>query len=105
MIEKDGEKIVLDTTYKEFKSIDDFSKGDVFQVSTYCLLHNAKHAIVLYPQCQDERDYMYYLNTQYDDDENKKDYKIEFKTINLKHSEISDEIIKENIVKVLGTKA
>ena len=50
MVEKDdGEKIVLDTKYKKFVTTDDFSNADVFQVSTYCLLHKANYAILLYP--------------------------------------------------------
>ena len=100
MIEKENDKIVLDTKYKKFTNIDDFSNADVFQVSTYCLLHNAQHAIILYPQYNESKEYFYCLNT----DNLKEKYKIEFRTINLKYEDISKEIdsIKNEIIQILG---
>ncbi len=101
MIKKNEEpkKIVLDTKYKEFKSTNDFSNADVFQVSTYCLLHDADYAILLYPQYDDARvDKVYDLNNYYkDDEEDKKRYKIHFKTINLQYDYIGK---KENLEKL-----
>lgn len=89
MAEKDdGEKIVLDTKYKEFHGFDDAANSDIFQVSAYCLLHNAKHAVLIYPR-YDEKDPSlseYFLNT----DENAPKIKIGFKTINLKHESLKD---------------
>ena len=43
-------KIVLDTKYKRFESLDDVKNADIFQVSTYCMLHAKNQAILLYPQ-------------------------------------------------------
>ena len=87
LYEKPDKKIVLDTKYKKFKTSDDFSNADVFQVSTYCILHEAKHAILLYPQWdKDIKPNLqeYYLNN------GKNDYKIEFKTVNLKYDNLKN---------------
>lgn len=108
MVEKgDGnelERIVLDTKYKKFVSSDDFSNTDVFQVSTYCLLHNAYHAILLYPKYGTngpDRDFE--LNI---DEEIKEKYQIDFKTINLQYDYIGKkenlESIKEDIKRILN---
>ena len=108
MVEKgDGEeleRIVLDTKYKKFVSSDDFSNADVFQVSTYCLLHNAHHAILLYPKCgNNEPDKDFELNI---DEEIKEKYQIDFKTINLQYDYIGKkenlEKIKEDIKRILN---
>ena len=108
MVEKgDGkelERIVLDTKYKEFVSSDDFSNADVFQVSTYCLLHNAYHAILLYPKYgTNEPDRDFELNI---DEEIKEKYQIDFKTINLQYDYIGKEgnleSIKEDIKRILN---
>lgn len=97
----DGRKIIIDTKYKKFQSLDDFSNADVFQVSTYCLLHNANHAILLYPRWGNtEPDISdYYLNT-----ENGKEYKINFKTVNLKYDNLKDKIgrTKDGIIYEIG---
>lgn len=87
----DGYNIILDTKYKKLQSFDDFSNADVFQVSSYCLLHGVEHAILLYPRYDKEKPAIpdYCLNT---DD---KKYKINFKTVNLKYGNLKDEL--ENI--------
>ena len=86
--ERGDDKIIIDTKYKEFRQLSDFSPQDVYQVSTYCLLHDAERAILIYPQWQQINDCMLCeLNT---DDENKH-YKIRFKTINICQN------IKENL--------
>lgn len=87
----DGYSIIIDTKYKKLQSSDDFSNADVFQVSSYCLLHGAKHAILLYPRYDEEKPIIpdYCLNTE------DKNYKINFKTINLKYGNLKDEL--ENI--------
>lgn len=89
MAEKDdGEKIVLDTKYKEFHGLSDVANADIFQVSAYCLLHNATHAVLIYPR-YDEKDPSlseYLLNT----DGQCPKIKIGFKTINLKHESLKD---------------
>lgn len=86
--EKDNDKIIIDTKYKIFKGIDDFSNADVFQVSTYCLLHNTNHAILLYPRYDEENPIIlnYCLNTE------DKNYKINFRTVNLKYDNLKKEL-------------
>ena len=91
------EKIILDTKYKELKNSNDFTNADVFQVSTYCLLHNVNNAILLYPQWDDEKiDTFYYLNND-EFDKNKNRYRIFFKTINLKYDYLGDTKTLNNI--------
>ena len=88
MAEKnDGEKIVLDTKYKKFRGLSDVANADIFQVSAYCLLHNAKHAVLIYPRWGEDPSLPeYYLNT----DGNAPEIQIGFKTINLKHESLKD---------------
>lgn len=104
LIKKGKEKVVLDTKYKKFTNINDFSNADVFQVSTYCLLHNAHRAILLYPQWNDNKieDKIFYLNT--DDTEGQEPYSILFATINLRYDYIGDNLalIKDEIERVLN---
>lgn len=96
----DSYSIILDTKYKKLQSSDDFSNADVFQVSSYCLLHGAKHAILLYPRYDEEKPIIpdYHLNTE------DKNYKINFKTINLKYGNLKDELesIKNEIKEFLN---
>lgn len=94
MVEKgDGEeleRIVLDTKYKKFVSSDDFSNADVFQVSTYCLLHNANKAVLIYPRWNKEvpKVSSFKLNTD------EKDIKIDFKTIDLCYTNLKQHLEK-----------
>lgn len=47
---EDGQKLVLDTKYKNnYGKYGEFSNSDIFQVTTYCRLHNAHNAVLLYP--------------------------------------------------------
>ncbi len=100
LAEKDNDKIIIDTKYKIFKGIDDFSNADVFQVSTYCLLHNTNHAILLYPRYDEEKPIIpnYCLNTE------DKNYKINFRTVNLKYDNLKKELesIKNEIKEFLN---
>ncbi|MCR4880749.1 MAG: McrC family protein [bacterium] len=89
--ERKDQKIIIDTKYKEFKNTDDFSNADVFQVSTYCLLHKANHAILLYPRWGEETPKI----PQYCLNNGEKNYKIDFKTVNLKYDNL-----KENLPKI-----
>jgi 5-methylcytosine-specific restriction endonuclease McrBC regulatory subunit McrC len=92
LVEKGNEKIIVDTKYKKFETPSDFSNPDVFQISTYCLLHDTKKAILIYPQWN--KNYIpkqiSYLNTP------AKDYVIQFSTVNLqkdlKTSNIEEEL-------------
>lgn len=94
MVEKgDGEeleRIVLDTKYKKFVSSDNFSNADVFQVSTYCLLHNANKAVLIYPRWNKEvpKVSSFKLNTD------EKDIKIDFKTIDLCYTNLKQHLEK-----------
>ena len=45
---------VLDTKYKRFENFEDVSSADIYQVTTYCLLHDTRDAILLYPQWSNE---------------------------------------------------
>lgn len=100
LIEKnDGEKIILDTKYKKFASSDDFSNADVFQVSTYCLLHNTNKAVLIYPRWNNTVPKVpsFKLNT------NEKDIKIDFKTIDLCYENLRQNLdkIKYDIKEIL----
>lgn len=103
MVEKgDGdelERIVLDTKYKKFVSSDDFSNADVFQVSTYCLLHNAGKAVLIYPRWNKEVPNVpsFKLNTD------EKDIKINFKTIDLCYTNLKQHLeeIRDDIKDIL----
>ncbi len=95
----DKENVIIDTKYKRLNSADDFSNADVYQVSTYCLLHGSNKAILLYPRWGNEKPDIpeYYLNTA------EKEIKIEFKTINLKYDDLEKNLenIKTEISKIL----
>ncbi len=87
-LEKDGEKIVLDTKYK----IGSFTNADIYQVCTYCLLHKANNAVLFYPLQYDEgfNEYFkkgssYELNTT----ETKEKIYIHRVYINLYHDELN----------------
>ncbi len=103
MVEKgDGdelERIVLDTKYKKFVSSDDFSNADVFQVSTYCLLHNADKAVLIYTRWNKEVPNVpsFKLNTD------EKDIKINFKTIDLCYTNLKQHLeeIRDDIKDIL----
>ena len=94
-------KIIIDTKYKKFENTADFSNADVFQVSTYCLLHNTSHAVLLYPQWgKDKPDIPgYYLNTD------SEKIRIYFKTINLKYKDLKNSIsdIKRELNEIISS--
>ena len=99
LAENKEQKIIIDTKYKKLANSNDFSNADVFQVSTYCLLHNTNRAVLLYPRWSDNPPGIpdYYLNTS------DKRIKIDFKTINLKYDNLKNNIqnIKEEIWQIL----
>ena len=96
---------IIDKKYKKFESFDDISSADIYQVSTYCLIHHYKQAILLYPQWNNTEVIEKCLNT--DDKFENCDYKIKFAPVNLRLNLKEDlksgdsEIVKElkNILK------
>lgn len=90
-------QVIIDTKYKKFTNFDDISSADIYQVTTYCLLHNYKRAILLYPQFENKEPDIkdYYLNN----DSNQ--YCIDFCTINLKHDDLNSVNTQKNIVEKL----
>ena len=90
-------KVIIDTKYKKFTNFDYISSADIYQVTTYCLLHNYNRAILLYPQFENDipdiKDY--YLNNDGDQ------YCIDFCTINLKHNDLNSVNTQKNIVEKL----
>lgn len=97
MIQKGADKIVIDTKYKKFENVDSFSNSDVFQVSTYCLLHNAQKAILLYPQCTINKPQIPQFSLNATEEDNR--LPINFTTINLQYKNLKNEIpkIKEEL--------
>jgi 5-methylcytosine-specific restriction enzyme subunit McrC len=80
--------IIIDTKYKKFITSNDFDNADVFQVSTYCLLHNSDHAILLYPQWDDKKTNIPQCLLNKDGER----IKIDFKTINLRYKDLESNI-------------
>ncbi len=87
--ERGDEKVIIDTKYKKFDTFKDVSNSDIFQVTTYCLLHNATKGILLYPRWKEDNNKKepFILNTGRNDSK----INIDFKTIDLK-----GELKKEN---------
>ena len=81
--EKGEEKVIIDTKYKKFETLEDVSNSDIFQVTTYCMLHDATKGILLYPRWEEDKEESYTLNTN-KGNSNLKDIEIAFKTIDLK---------------------
>lgn len=87
-------KVIIDTKYKKFTSFDDISSADIYQVTTYCLLHKYNRAILLYPQFGNEEPDIqeYHLNNDGEP------YRIDFCTINLKYNDLKNEQTQKDIV-------
>jgi len=51
----DKRVIIVDTKYKKFFGISDIANSDIYQVSTYCLLHGSKKAVIIYPQWDEQK--------------------------------------------------
>lgn len=92
-------KVIIDTKYKKFTDFDDISSADIYQVTTYCLLHNYKRAILLYPQYDKNVPdiYDYQLNCA------ENNYQIDFCTVNLKNNDLKDEKIQYCIINKIKT--
>ena len=94
---KGEEKVIIDTKYKKFETLDDVANSDIYQVTAYCLLHGAGKGILLYPKW-DKTEHQkegYYLNSDVI-----KDLKINFKTVNLK-KDLREELKKKDN-KIIG---
>lgn len=85
--ERGDEKVIIDTKYKKFETFKDVSNSDIFQVTTYCLLHNATKGILLYPRRKEDKEESYTLNIN-KGNSNLKDLEIDFKTIDLKKEDL-----------------
>lgn len=87
-------QIIIDTKYKKFTDFDDITSADIYQVTAYCLLHNYKRAILLYPQYDknvpDICDYQ--LNCA------ENNYYIDFCTVNLKNNDLKDKEVQNSII-------
>lgn len=87
-------QVIIDTKYKKFTNFDDISSADIYQVTTYCLLHNYKRAILLYPQYEKNVPdiYDYQLNCA------ENNYHIDFCTVNLKNNDLKDKEVQNSII-------
>ena len=89
---KGEEKVIIDTKYKKFETLDDVANSDIYQLTAYCLLHGAGKGILLYPKWDktEPQNEGYYLNSEVI-----KELKINFKTVNLK-KDLREELKKED---------
>ena len=55
-------QVIIDTKYKKFTDFDDISSADIYQVTTYCLLHNTNKAVIIYPEIDNDINKNYELN-------------------------------------------
>lgn len=87
-------QVIIDTKYKKFTCFDDIKNADIFQVSTYCLLHKYNRAVLLYPQFEEKEPDItnFHLNAE------ECQLNIDFCTINLKHNDLKDELVQQSIV-------
>ena len=87
-------QVIIDTKYKKFTNFDDISSADIYQVTTYCLLHNYKRAILLYPQYDKKEPDIcdYQLNCA------ENNYHIDFCTVNLKNNDLKDKEVQNSII-------
>lgn len=89
--------VIIDTKYKKFMNLKDVSSADIYQVITYCLLHNYNKAILLYPQFGDEEPDIkgFQVNN------NTCNYSIDFCTVNLKQDDLQNLEIQKCIINKL----
>lgn len=87
-------QVIIDTKYKKFSNFDDISSADIYQVTTYCLLHNYKRAILLYPQYDKKAPDIcdYQLNCA------ENNYHIDFCTVNLKNNDLKAQKVQNSII-------
>ena len=92
-------QVIIDTKYKKFTNFDDISSADIYQVTTYCLLHNYKRAILLYPQYDKKEPDIcdYQLNCA------ENNYHIDFCTVNLKNNDLKDKEVQNSIIAKIKT--
>lgn len=87
-------QVIIDAKYKKFTDFDDISSADIYQVTTYCLLHNYKRAILLYPQYDKKEPDIcdYQLNCA------ENNYHIDFCTVNLKNNDLKNKEVQNSII-------
>ena len=87
-------QVIIDTKYKKFTDFDDISSADIYQVTTYCLIHNYKRAILLYPQYDKKEPDIcdYQLNCA------ENNYHIDFCTVNLKNNDLKNKEVQNSII-------
>ena len=87
-------QVIIDIKYKKFTNFDDISSADIYQVTTYCLLHNYNRAILLYPQYDKKAPDIcdYQLNCA------ENNYHIDFCTVNLKNNDLKDKEVQNSII-------
>lgn len=111
IVEKENEKIIIDTKYKKLLSFDSVSSSDLYQVGMYCVIHNDKKcenpenkkscknytntkAILLYPQ---------YPGSNYPDEKEKeKNKQYTYNNTEYTVSIKSVDLMKDNIKNKLG---
>lgn len=86
---KTKEKVIIDTKYKKFETLKDVSNSDIYQVTTYCLLHGATKGILLYPKWNEDKKESYILNTNKEN--SKTNINIDLKTIDLKKDNLKED--------------
>ncbi len=79
---------------KKFTNFDDISSADIYQVTTYCLLHNCKRAILLYPQYYKKPPDICDYQLNYAEN----NYHIDFCTVNLKNNDLKDKEVQNSII-------
>ena len=88
--EKGNDKVIIDTKYKKYETLKDVSNSDIYQVTTYCLLHKATKGILLYPKWNKDKEDSYILNTIKENSNT--NINIDFKTIDLKKKVLKEEV-------------
>lgn len=95
IVEKNNEKIIIDTKYKKLLGFDSVSIDDLYQVGMYCVIHDKENlkprAILLYPK---------YPGCKYEGEDGlsyncKKKYSIAIKSIDLMKNDLKEDLKKD----------
>lgn len=101
IVEKDKEKIIIDTKYKKLINFDSVSSSDLYQVGMYCVIHDENkkpentRAILLYPKYP-ESDYNGEDNMKY----NGTKYSVSIESIDLMKDDLKEDLKKEDESKI-----